>query len=154
MLVTDHRGLFVWSPIAVVGLAGYVRLLRHVRRDQVFLVLAAVMGLAILVSYATVPFWDGTWSFSQRFLTPLAPLVGIGVAGLAGAHRRWTIALGTLATAWTVFLALNLQLVGPPGNDYSTIRGGASDVALQVTRRHVSPGEYAWAIYHRSRLLH
>jgi len=154
MLVTDHRGLFVWSPIALVGLVGYARLLRRGGRDRRFLVLAGAMGFAILVSYAAIPFWDGTWSFSQRYLTPLTPLVGIGVAGLAGATRRWAIALGTLATAWTVFLALNLQLVGPPANDYTTIRGGASDVALQVTRRHVSPGEYAWAIYHRSRLLH
>lgn len=153
MLVTDHRGLFIWSPIALVGLAGYVRLLRRGGRDRQFLALAGVMAVAILISYAVVPFWDGTWSFSQRFLTPLTPLVAIGVAGLAQASRRWTVTFASLATAWTVFLALNLQFVGPPHGDYSTIRGGASDVALQVTREHVTPGAYGWALYHRSRLL-
>jgi hypothetical protein len=153
MLVTDHRGLFVWSPIALVGLAGYVRLLRRGGRDHRFLVVAGLMAVATLVSYAAVPFWDGTWSFSQRYLTPVTPLVAIGVAGLAERSRRWTVALASLAAAWTVFLALNLQFVGPPHGDYTTIRGGASDLALQVTREHVTPGAYTWAIYHRSRLV-
>jgi len=153
MLFTNHRGLFVWSPISVIGLVGYVFVLRRsMNPDRRFLVIAALMGLGILLSYASVPFWDGTWSFSQRFLTPLVPLVGVGVAGLAQTSRSWALTLGTIATAWTVFLALNLQLVGPPHNDYSTIRGGASDVALQVSREHVSLGAYSWAIRHRSRL--
>jgi hypothetical protein len=153
MLVTDHRGLFVWSPVALLGLIGYVRLLRRGGRDRLFLALAAGMAVAVLLSYASVPFWDGTWSFSQRYLTPLAPLVGIGVSGLAGWSRRWTVAAAAAATAWTVFLALNLQLIGPPHGDYSTVDGGASDVALQVTRQHVSPGEYVWSIRHRARLV-
>ena len=153
MLVTDHRGLFVWSPIAVIGLIGYVRLLRRRPRDRQFLVVAGLMAVATLISYAAVPFWDGTWSFSQRYLTPVTPLVAVGVAGLAEGHRRWTIALASLAAAWTVFLALNLQFVGPPHGDYTTIRGGASDLALQVIREHVTPGAYAWGIYHRSRLV-
>jgi hypothetical protein len=153
MLVTDHRGLFVWSPIALMGVIGYMRLLLRGTPDRRFLVLAAVMAVAILLSYAAVPFWDGTWSFSQRFLTPFTPLVAIGVAGLARDVPRTTIVLASAASAWTVFLALNLQLIGPPHNDYTTIRGGAFDVALEVTRQHVTLGEYAWAIRHRARLI-
>jgi hypothetical protein len=144
----------VWVLFALVGLAGYVLLIREGGRDRRFLVIAGVMGVAILASYATIPFGDGTWSFSQRFPTSLTPLVGIGVAGLARTGRRLTLVLGTVATAWTAFLAWNLEMVGPPGSDYDTINGGASDVAMQGTRRHVSPGENGWAVYHRARLLH
>jgi hypothetical protein len=153
MLVTDHRGLFVWSPIALVGLAGYLRLLRRGQQDRTFFVIAGTMAIAILLSYSAVSYWDGTWSFSQRFLTPLTPLVAVGIAALSQLSRRWTLALSTIAVAWTVFLALNLELIGPPANDYSTIRGGASDMALQVTRDHVTLGEYIWALRHRARLI-
>jgi hypothetical protein len=153
MLFTEHRGLFVWSPVALLGAIGCVRLAR-VRPDQrPFLAIAGAMAALVVMSYSSVSFWDGTWSFSQRFFTPFFPLVAIGVASLWEARPRLTAVAATVATAWSVFLALTLQTVGPPGDDYGYLRGGALDVANQVRVRDVGPGEFVWGVYNRSRLL-
>jgi hypothetical protein len=153
MLFTEHRGLFVWSPVALLGAIGYVRLLGRPGRERGFYALAGSMAVAILVSYAAVPFWDGTWSFSQRFLTPLFPLVAIGLCSLAAVRKRTMLVLASLATAWSVYLALTLQTVGPPNDNYDDLEGGAFDVAVQVVERDVNAGEYVWGLRHASRLV-
>ena len=152
MLFTNHRGYFVWSPVAALGLIGFVLLLRSRPAHRLFLATAGVMGVAIVASYSLVTFWDGTWSFSQRFFTPLFPLVAIGLGGLAVSVLRLTVVAATAACAWSLFLAFNLEIIG--GAQYlSTIPGGATDVAAIPTQGHVSIGAYLWGIRHRSLLL-
>ena len=62
-----------------------------------------------MASYSLVPFWDGSWFFGQRFFTPLFPLVVIGLAGLVDVTPRFGLAAATVAVAWTLFLAFNLD---------------------------------------------
>lgn len=152
MLFTDHRGLFVWSPVSAVAVIGFVLLFVRRPEHRRFLAAATAMGVAIISSYSLIAFWDGTWAFSQRFFTPLFPLVVIGLAGLVNAAPRLGLAAATLAAAWTLFLALNLTLIGGP-QYLSDTPGGASDLALVPERTHTSPGAYLWGMYHRSNLL-
>jgi hypothetical protein len=152
MLFTDHRGLFVWSPVSALAAVGLVLLFKRRPEHRRFLVAATAMGVAIMASYSLVTFWDGTWSFSQRFYTPLYPLVVIGLAGLVDVTPRLGFAAAAVAVAWTLFLAFNLVTIGGP-QYLSTIPGGASDMALVPERTHTSPGAYAWGVYHKSNLL-
>ena len=92
------------------------------------------MGVAIMCSYSLVAFWDGTWAFSQRFFTPLFPLVVIGLAGLADAVPRFTLVAASVAVAWSLFLAFNLTIIGGP-QYLSNTPGGATDLALVPTAR-------------------
>lgn len=149
MLFSDHRGYFVWSPVAALGFVGYLLLLKTRPGQRLFLASAGVMGLAIIASYTLVVFWDGTWSFSQRFFTPLFPLVAIGVGGLAVSLPRVTLVAATITCAWSLFLAFNLEIVGGP-QYLSTIPGGATDVATVPFHSDVSVGAYLWGIRHRS----
>jgi hypothetical protein len=152
MLFTDHRGLFIWSPVSALAAVGLGFL--FLRRPELrrFLFAVAAMGVAIMTSYSLVAFWDGTWAFSQRFYTPLFPLVVIGLAGLVDVAPRAGFAAAAVAAAWSLFLAFNLVIIGGP-QYLSTIPGGASDLALVPTRTHTSPGAYLWGMYHRSNLL-
>ncbi len=153
MLFTNHRGLFVWSPVTALAAVGLGLLIARRPESRRFLVVVTAMGVAIMCSYTLVAFWDGTWAFSQRFFTPLFPLVVIGLAGLAAAAPRFTLVAATVTVAWSLFLAFNLTIIGGP-QYLSNTPGGATDLALVPHRTHTSPGAYLWGVYHRSNLLH
>jgi hypothetical protein len=153
MLFTDHRGLYVWSPISVLATIGLVLLFRRRPEHRRFLVAITAMSVALMESYSLIAFWDGTSSFGQRFFTPLFPVIAIGLAGLLEAAPRVTYAAATLAVAWSLFLAFNLTIIGGPQYLEDT-PGGVEDLALVPVRTHTTPGAYLWGIWHRSRLLH
>ncbi|HEY7208470.1 MAG TPA: glycosyltransferase family 39 protein [Gaiellaceae bacterium] len=152
MLFTNHRGLFVWSPVSVLAAIGLVLL--FVRRPEWrrFLTAVTAMAVAIVASYSLIGFWDGTWSFSQRFYTPLFPLVAIGLAGLLDAAPRFGLVAASLAALWTAFLMFNLEVIGGPQYT-NTISGGATDLARLPATTHTSPGAYLWGLKHKSNLL-
>jgi peptidoglycan/LPS O-acetylase OafA/YrhL len=119
---------------------------------RTFLLVVIAMGLAIVGSYAFVPFWDGGWSFSQRYFTSLFPLLVLGVAAAIEERRRLGIALAAVCALWSIYLCLNLVTIGGPQYE-STVSGGASDLAALPFRTHTSPGAYAWGVYHQSRVV-
>ena len=152
MLFTDHRGYFVWSPVALLATIGFVLLFRSRPEHRRFLAAVAAMSLGIMWAYSLVAFWDGTWTVGQRFFTPLFPVVAIGLAGLIDAAPRIAVAAAAVATAWFLFLAFNLMVIGGP-QYVSNTPGGASDVALLPSRTHTSVGAYFWGIRFRSHLF-
>lgn len=107
MLFTPHRGLFIWTPLCLLGAIGYILLLRSRRGDRPFLAIAGMMGCGLIAIQLAWPVWDGGWSFSQRYFTALFPLVAIGLAGLWSVRPRLTAALAWLSVAWSLFLGLN-----------------------------------------------
>jgi hypothetical protein len=158
MLVIDHRGLFIWSPVTALALVGLVLVYRRRPAHHRFLVAAYAMGLAIILSYSVMPTWDGDWSFGQRYYTPLFPLVALGLAGLLDAARgftRFAVVVATLAaTAWSIFLCLNLLVARPQDLSWNTtVPVGASGLARLPSQEHISAGEYVWALYYHSRLI-
>jgi hypothetical protein len=127
MLFSDHRGLFVWTPLTVFGAVGYGLLLRReqdpARRRFLWTLLAA--AFALLVAHSPWAEWDGAYSFSTRFLTALFPLFLIGIAELV--RRFGSIAYVPLALciAWSFML----MLVHVVGYDNITARDPASAYA-------------------------
>ncbi len=152
MLFTNHRGYLVWSPIAALAIIGLILLFRRRPEHRRFLTAVTAMGVGIMASYSLIPYWDATWSFSQRFFVSLMPLVAIGLAGLFDVVPRIALVAATICVAWSLFLAFNLITIGGP-QYLSTIPGGATDVALIPTRTHTSIGAYAWGVRHRARLI-
>lgn len=152
MLFTNHRGFFVWSPVSILSLLGLVLLFRSRPEHRRFLTAVCAMAVGLMAAYSLVAFWDGTWTFGQRFFTPLFPIVALGLAGLIDAVPRTAVAAATLAAAWSLFLAFNLVIIGGPQYLADT-PGGATDLALVPARTHTSVGAYLWGIRHRSNLL-
>ena len=111
MLVAPRRGLFLWTPLTLLALAGLVPLLGKpgLRRDYLRVLCAMAVGL--LLAHVTVKEWDGGWSFSARYFASLLPLWALGIAGLLqAAAGRWRVAARgavVLAALWSVFVGMN-----------------------------------------------
>ena len=84
MLGSDHRGLFLWTPLTALAVVGFVLLVYRARHDdrRQFLLTLSASAFALLFAHSIWGFWDGAFSFSSRFLTALFPVFLIGVAEL------------------------------------------------------------------------
>ena len=107
MLFSDHRGLFLWTPLTAAAAIGFGLALARARRTGehapfLFALLAA--SLALLCIHAFWPRWDGGFAFSQRFLTALFPLYLIGVAELVRRAGAWAYPALVLGAAFAVAL--------------------------------------------------
>jgi hypothetical protein len=78
MLFSPISGFYSWTPIAWLATLGMVLLVASSRRSLVLPVLVVTIA-EIWVSAAALP-WAGGATFGQRFLTSLAPVIGITVA--------------------------------------------------------------------------
>lgn len=113
MLFTEHRGLFLWSPLAVLAVVGIVLLLRRNALDRPFVVTLTLMVVLLLASYAAFAVWDGGWSYSARYLAAPLPFYALGVAAVldaASTNRRglaFVRAGIALCIAYSVFLGMN-----------------------------------------------
>ena len=89
-LFSSRHGLFVWTPVALLAVAGLFRLFRR-ERELAGVCLAAL--LLLVASNCTVRDWWGGASFGMRRLLSGTPLFALGLAvflddlRLALAHR-------------------------------------------------------------------
>ncbi len=107
VLFSSHNGLFAWTPIALVAVAGWFLL--EDRRLRA----ACLLGLAVEVVVAgTQGDWWGGQAFGMRRLLDLTPFFAVGLAAVARRLRpalAWAAA-GAL-TAWNLLLMANYSYV-------------------------------------------
>jgi hypothetical protein len=72
LLLSPGRSLFVYTPLAVAGVAAIVR---FARRDRSTAVLFAAVIVALLLFYSTLSSWEGGRSYGPRYLVPVLPLL-------------------------------------------------------------------------------
>jgi hypothetical protein len=158
MLFSEHRGLFLWTPLTALGVLGYALALRRARRSEThggFYVTLLAAGLAILCVHMIWSKWDGGFSFSQRFLTALFPIFLIGVAELV---RRWPVVVYPLLVV-TAAWALALALVHHTGYDAVSERDGVGRVAdagyvnrhtirIKIQDEAKDRWKYLWGLLH------
>jgi len=106
LLSSDH-GLFSWTPVAVLAVAGYWFL-----PDRRLRVAAGFALLVEVVLSGAAPDWFGGFSFGMRRFLALTPFFAIGLAALAqrvGPRLRW----GAVAafSAWNLVLITNFTYV-------------------------------------------
>ena len=110
LLFSPSRGLFIYEPWAIFGIAGLVIAFfaRHTAghlSERISTLLFA--WLALLAVYATYAEWWGGRVFGPRFLDDFAPVLVVGVAwGLRGGWFAFggTRALLVLASAWSLLI--------------------------------------------------
>lgn len=110
MLFTDHRGLFVWTPVSFLAVVGVGIALR--RRDlDGYLIALSSMVTCLLLFYMGFKVWDGGWSFSSRFLASPVAFYAIGISLLFSfvqkGRRTLLICFAVLCAAWSVFVGMN-----------------------------------------------
>jgi Dolichyl-phosphate-mannose-protein mannosyltransferase len=106
VLFSSDHGLFVWTPVVVLALAGLVVFVRREPRAGTPM-LAAVLAFYLLI--ACYPDWDGISSYGNRFFVSLtAPFIlGLSVL-LDRAANAFRSSRAALIAAWPVVACLVL----------------------------------------------
>lgn len=122
---SDH-GLFSWTPLLILAVAGLFALWR---RDRTLSLLLLAVFAVYLFTIGCYSDWDGLSSFGSRFFVSLTVLFVVGLAAFfdwlsrAWNERRAT----TLATAITaVFIVWNMGLIFQWGTHLIPARGPIS----------------------------
>ena len=157
MLFSDHRGLFVWTPLTAVAVVGFALALRrdydNERRRFLWTLLAA--AAALLAAHSIWGFWDGAFSFSTRFLTGLFPLFLIGVAELRRRFGAPVYPVMVLCVAWSLFLAFihvggydGITAGDTPSKMVRVYSRTYSNIDAKVQRKATDRWKYLWALLH------
>ena len=157
MLGSDHRGLFLWTPLTAFAVVGFVLLVYRARHDdrRQFLWTLSASAVALLVAHSIWGSWDGGFSFSNRFLTALFPVFLIGVAELRRRFGAPIYALLVLCVAWSLMLAFvhNIGYDGITAGDgvgriWTVTRQTHGQLEHKVKNRATDRWKYLWALVH------
>ncbi len=120
LLFSPSASLFLYSPVAVGGLAGL--LFRLWRRDRSTAAWLLSFVLMVLLFYATLGNWLGGRSYGSRYLLIVLPFLAVGWASLlAGLSPRPRMVLGTVVLAIGALVQLPGVLV-----DYAKVSQAAT----------------------------
>ncbi len=108
LLFSPSRGIFVYSPVLMLGLWGLVASLRRQGDPLLRWSLAGFAALVLL--YAFRHDWWGGWSFGYRFLMDGVPLLVIGITPLWGRLKASRLLKGL--SLILVLFSLMVQFVG------------------------------------------
>jgi hypothetical protein len=103
VLFSSDHGMFSWTPILILAVAGLSFLLK---RD---FLLGAGCVLTLLAFYffiASYPDWDGLSSYGNRFFVSLTPIFILGLAALLSSLSGWLGDTARAAAAACPVLAL------------------------------------------------
>lgn len=130
------RGLFLFTPIALVGVVGLARLAARPGSQRVAAVVSLVVfGGFLLLQAGWVNPWGGEMP-GPRYLIPALPFLGLGIAEMwAPATRRAVVGALGFSVATMVFPLVTLHLVPD---------GGAT-VAAHI--RHLAGGELTPTVF-------
>lgn len=107
ILLHPLHGLFVWSPVIIVSVFGFVVLMK---RQNFFSVLCIGICTALVVLYGFFFSWYAGWSFSNRYLVGLFPFFCVGLAAFQDEYGRWVPLVLGVATLYSLFLFFNWYL--------------------------------------------
>jgi len=124
VLFSPEHGLFAWTPLALLGIAGLVllalgRVPMAARESRWLAVLLLVSFVLQVYVNGSVESWTVAGSFGQRRFVAITPLLVAGLASLAVAwsrlvRQRWLHAVAVLVVAagiwWNVGLMIQFGL--------------------------------------------
>jgi hypothetical protein len=155
---SDH-GLFSWTPILVLAVAGLFFFLRFDRTLAFYFLSIFAIFSYVLACYVN---WDGISSFGNRFFISLGPAFIIGLAAMFDrlARRSASVRKAFVGAAMIVFLfaAWNIGFIFQWGDHLIPVRGPISWRTMVYNQFCVVPVKL-WDtadafLFHRNRLLH
>lgn len=116
VLFSTNRGLFVWTPLMLLAVLGWLPLWRKERRLTALVVLNFALQLYIVASWGD---WSGSAAFGQRFFTNIVPAFTLGLAALLNVlqHRvrfRWLVTACAFFVIWNGLLIVRYVLEDIP----------------------------------------
>jgi hypothetical protein len=142
VLFSSDHGLFSWTPLLLVAVAG---LLLFWKLDRFVAACTLLIFSGFLYLIASYPFWDGLSSFGNRFFVSFTPFFVLGLAAAFSAlaarlprlrtRRQTALASALLA----IFMVWNLGLVFQWGTHMIPVRGPASFREIAYNQVSVVP---------------
>jgi hypothetical protein len=124
VLFSSDHGLFSWTPILLLAVAGLPFL---IKRDALLGQGALLTFLAYYYFIASYVDWDGISSFGNRFFVSLTPIFILGLAALFSAVSAWLAKPArAFAVTWPVIgllIAWNVGLIFQWGTHMIPARG-------------------------------
>jgi hypothetical protein len=118
-----EHGLFSWTPILILAVAGLVLLQTYDRELSLFLTGVFLLYLYTIGCYQN---WDGISSFGNRFFISLTPLFVLGLASFFDWLASKCRERDSMAFAWSVtalFVLWNMGLIFQWGTHLIPARG-------------------------------
>jgi hypothetical protein len=111
LLWGEYRGLFFWSPVLLLSVAGFVEL---ARRERAIGAMSAAVTIVILIQVAAFVTPFGGNAVAPRYLAPALPFIGLAAAyGIA----RWPEpGLVLLIISVVLMLGVTAIAIDPPGD--------------------------------------
>jgi hypothetical protein len=107
VLFSTDRGLFMWTPLMLAAVLGWLPLWWKDRRLAALLALNFTLQLYVVASWGD---WSGSAAFGQRFFTNMVPAFALGLTALLATLRR-DIRLRWLAAGCAFFVVWNGLLI-------------------------------------------
>jgi hypothetical protein len=112
LLFKSKRGLFVYSPVLVLSLLGFVRLSRRKNLGEALLFM--LVFLVIFLFNSGYFYWEGGWGYGPRFIIPSLPFLSLLLAPVF--DSRWlkylAVALMLASISVMSIAALNEVVTG------------------------------------------
>jgi hypothetical protein len=144
LLFSSNHGLFSWTPLLLVSVAG---LFLFFRKFPTIGISVLTVLLAFYYFMASYPDWPGISSYGNRFFVSLTVFFVLGLAvaleQVASFFRSRAVASACLAGLLAVFITWNLGLVFQWGTHLIPARGEVSWKAVAYNQFNVVPRQIA-----------
>jgi hypothetical protein len=131
VLFSSNHGMFSWTPILILAVAGLAFL---IRRDALLGAGSLLTFLAFYYLIASYPDWDGISSFGNRFFVSLTPIFILGLAALLGSFSSWmgktTRAIAVSCSVLALLVVWNAGFIFQWGTHMVPARGEISWSAM------------------------
>jgi hypothetical protein len=107
VLFSTAHGLFVWTPLLLFAVLGWIFLWRHDKRLTALLVVNFALQLYVVSAWND---WAGSAAFGQRFFTNMTPAFVLGLAALLSTLQN-RASLAWLAAGCVLFIFWNGLLI-------------------------------------------
>lgn len=105
LLLSPSRGLFIYTPLAVLALDAF----RRGTRPVVLRYFALMLPIYVAVFSGSTSWWAG-WSYGPRFFTDIVPLLTLGA--LPAARRAWEHGAGRVLLIAGALWGIGVQATG------------------------------------------
>lgn len=106
VLFSTYHGLFLWTPITALCIAGFYYL---VRRDKIFwlLILVFLIQFYLIICVDT---WQGGSGFGLRYIISCTAIFTLGLSALYDRWPRWIVpAAASFFIIWNLFLVIQVS---------------------------------------------
>jgi hypothetical protein len=158
VLFSSNHGLFVWTPVVLLAVAGLLLFCRRAPRVGIPFLAATV---AFYVFIACYPDWAGISSYGNRFFVSLTALFVVGLSVLLDRAAKWfgspRVALATAFAVLASLILWNAAFLFQWGTHLVPARGPISWGEMVRNQFLVVPREISAKVqsylFHRSGLM-